>query len=116
MGWYKILAPILLMLSVIDFALAAPVVVQEHQVSPPRPDPWPANAADRTNVPPISRSSDSGHWREQEPRQHNLKSRTDLHQQSGRKITDISGPAGNAYRFLRVMKPYMVTPETGGRL
>jgi hypothetical protein len=38
------------------------------------------------------------------------------HQQSGRKITDISGPAGKVYRFLRVMKPYMVTPETGGRL
>ena len=44
--------------------------------SPVRRDPsikWPANAADRTNaVPPaIPRSPDSGHWLEQEPRQHN---------------------------------------------
>jgi hypothetical protein len=81
------------MLSVIDFALAAPVVVQEHGVhvsvvnaakdgaatSPLRRDPsdkWLASAADRTNPPPIPRSSDSGHWREQEPRQHNPRPRT----------------------------------------
>ncbi|KAF8502018.1 hypothetical protein F5888DRAFT_1800527 [Russula emetica] len=82
------------MLSVIDFALAAPVVVQEHEVrvsvvdaakdgtatSPLRwypSDKWPANAADRTNTPPILGSSNSGHWREQQPRQHNPRSRTD---------------------------------------
>jgi hypothetical protein len=82
------------MLSVIDFALAAPVATQEHEVrvsvggaandgaamSPPlRPDPsdkWPANAADRTNAPPIPRSSDSGHHGEQESRQHNPRSPT----------------------------------------
>ncbi|KAN0114077.1 hypothetical protein V8E52_007053 [Russula decolorans] len=91
---YKILARILLMLSVIDFALTAPVAVQKHQVRvsavdaakdrtatlPLRRDPsdkWLANAADRTNVPPIPRSSDSGHWREHEPRQHNPRPRTD---------------------------------------
>jgi len=56
-------------LSVIEFALAAPVVVQEHEV---RVSVVPANAAvDRTNAPPIRRLLDSpGHWREQEPRQH----------------------------------------------
>jgi hypothetical protein len=76
------------MLSVIDFALAAPVVVREHEVrvsvvdaakggtatSPLRRDPsdkWLANAADRTNAPTIPRSSESVHWREQEPRQYN---------------------------------------------
>jgi hypothetical protein len=77
------------MLSVIEFAaLAAPVVVQEHEVrvsvvgaakdgtatSPLRRDPsdkWLANAADRTNAPPIPRSSDSGYRGAQEPRQHN---------------------------------------------
>jgi hypothetical protein len=95
---YKILARILLMLSVIDMALAAPVIVQKHEVrvgmvdtvkdgtatseSPlrrDRSDKWLlANAADRTNAPPsIPRSSDSGHWREQEPRQYNPRPRTD---------------------------------------
>ena len=79
----KILASILLMLSGIDFALAAPVFVQERGVRvsvvdaandgtalPLRrdqSDKWPANAADRTNAPPIPRS---GYWREQVPRQH----------------------------------------------
>ena len=98
MKWYKILAQILLISSVVDFVLAAPVVVQEHKVrisvvdaakdgtdtSPLRRrrgrDPsgkWPANAADRTNAPPIPRSSDSGHWREHEPRQHNPRPRTE---------------------------------------
>jgi hypothetical protein len=88
MRWYKILARILLMLSVIDFTLAAPVVVQEHEVRisvdtakdgtatlPLRRDPsdkWLANAADPTNAP---RSSDSGHWRGQEPKQHNPRRR-----------------------------------------
>ena len=97
MRWYKILAQILLILSVIGFAPAAPVVVQEHDVrvsgvdaandetapSRLRRDPWQANssAADRTNAPLIprssARSSDSGHWREQqEPRQHKPRSRT----------------------------------------
>jgi hypothetical protein len=76
--------------SVIDFALAAPVVAQKHEVRVNavdaandgtatlalRRDPsdkWLANAADRTNALPIPRSSDSGHRREQpeEPRQHN---------------------------------------------
>jgi hypothetical protein len=90
---YKIL---LLILSVIDFALAAPMVVQEHEVrvsavdaandgaamSLLRWDPsdkWPANAADRTNAPLIPRSSDSGHHREQEQesRQHDPRSPTD---------------------------------------
>jgi hypothetical protein len=94
MRWYKILARIFLLLSVIDFALAAPVVLQEHEVrvsvvdaakggtatSPLRRDTsnkWLANAADRTNAPLIPRSSESGHWREQEPRQPNPRSRTD---------------------------------------
>src|SRR6266852_6404872 len=89
---YKILALILLtMLSFIDLALTAPVVVQEHEVrvsvmdttidgtatSPLRRDPsdkWPA---DWTNTPWIPRWSDSGHWREHVPRQYNLRSRTD---------------------------------------
>jgi hypothetical protein len=89
---YKILARILLMFSVIDFALAAPVAVQKHEVrvsmvdtvkdgtatSPLRRDLSDKNAADRTNaLPPIPRSSDSGHWREQEPRQYNPRPRTD---------------------------------------
>jgi hypothetical protein len=86
MRWYQTLARVLLMLSVIDFALAAPVAVQEHEVrvsvvdaamdgtatSPLRQDPsdkWLANAADRANAPPTLRSPDSGHWREHEPRQ-----------------------------------------------
>jgi hypothetical protein len=90
MRWYKTLARVLLMLSVIDFALAAPVAVREHEVrvsvvdaakdgiatSPLRQDPsdkWLANAADRANAPPTLRSPDSGHWREQEPRQNNLR-------------------------------------------
>ena len=96
MRWCKIPAGILLMLSVIDIALAAPVPVKEHQVrvsvvdaakdgtgtSSLRRDPsdkWLANAADRTNAPPIPipRSSDSGDWREQEPRQHKPRSGTD---------------------------------------
>ena len=82
--------------SVINFALAAPVVVQEHGVrvsemdvakdgtatSPPSLrrdllDKWLENAADWTNGLPIPRSSDSGHWQEEEPMQHNLRSRTD---------------------------------------
>jgi hypothetical protein len=88
MRWYKILVQILLIPSVIDFALAAPVVVQEHEVrvsvvgaandrtatSSLRRDPsnkWPANAPDAPPTP-ILRSSD---WRES--RQHNLRSRTD---------------------------------------
>ena len=74
MRWYKRLARILLILSVIDFMLAAPVVVQKRKVHvsgvDDRTDPsgkwWLANAAD-----PIPRSWDSGHWLEQEPRQHN---------------------------------------------
>jgi hypothetical protein len=91
MRWYKIL---LLILSVIDFALAAPVVVQEHELrfsvvdtandgaamSLLRWDPsdkWPADAADWTNAPLIPRSSDSGHHREQESRQHDPRSPTD---------------------------------------
>jgi hypothetical protein len=82
------------MLSIFNFALAAPVVVQEHEMhvsvvdaakdrtatSSLRRDPsdkWLANAADRTNPPPILRSSDSGHWREQEPGQRNPRSRGD---------------------------------------
>ena len=86
MQWYNILARILLMLSVIDFALAAPVVVREHDsmadngiaVSPLRPDPsWSANAVDQINAPPIPRSSDLGDWWEQEPGYHNPRSRTD---------------------------------------
>ena len=85
MRWYKRLARILLILSVIDFTLAAPVVVQNRALhvsgaddrtdtSPLRRDPsgkWLANAVDRTNALPIPRSWDSGHWLEQEPRQHN---------------------------------------------
>jgi hypothetical protein len=100
------------MLSIIDIALAAPVVVQEHEVrvsvvdaakdgtamSPLRWDPsdkWLANAADRTNAPSIPRSSDSGHWREQEPRQHNPSSpqgNTDLNPSPyrGQGLTDNS--------------------------
>ena len=86
MRWYKILARILLMFSIIDFALAAPVVVQERGVrvsvvdpvkdetvtSALRRDPsdkWPANAADWTNEPPIPRSLDS------RPGQHNPRQR-----------------------------------------
>ena len=72
------------MLSVINFALAAPVVVQKREMhvseavdsrtdsSPLRRDSlgkWLANAADRTNALPIPRSS-SGPWLELEPRQH----------------------------------------------
>ena len=85
------------MLSVINFALAAPIVIQKPEVrvgelgaakdgtatSPLslRRDPldkWPANAAlaDWTNGLPIPRMSDSGHWHE-EPRHHNLRSQTD---------------------------------------
>ena len=72
MQWYKILARILLLFSVLDFALAAPVVagVREHEVRVSVMDAAKdglANAADRINVP---RSSDSGHWREHEPRNH----------------------------------------------
>jgi len=80
MRWYKIVARIFLMLSIIDFALAAPVVVQKHSgvdaakdgktTSPLRWDP-------STNALPTSRSSDSGHWQEQEPGQDDLRSRTD---------------------------------------
>ena len=96
MQWYRILARILLMLSVIDFALAAPVLVQEHEVrvsvvdaakdgiatSPLRWNPsdkWLANAADRTIAPPvpIPRSLDSVNWQEQEPRRYNPRPRTD---------------------------------------
>jgi hypothetical protein len=96
MQWYKILARILLMLCVTDFALAAPVTVQGHEVrvrvvdavkpvqdetatSPLRRGPsdkWLMNAAGLTNAP-IPRSSDSGHWRDQEPRQHDSRSRTE---------------------------------------
>jgi hypothetical protein len=87
MRWYKILARILLMLSVIDFALAAPVVIQEHEVrvnvvdaakdGTAPSDKWPTNAADRTNTPMIPESSNSGHWRQQKPRQHNPRSPMD---------------------------------------
>jgi hypothetical protein len=94
MQWYRILAQILPILSVINFALAAPVVVQQHEVrasvvdltndgtttSALRRDPsfkWPASVADQTNASPISRSSDSGILRGQEPMQHNLRSPTD---------------------------------------
>lgn len=84
------------MLSVIDFGLAVPVVVQQHEArvsmvgadkdgtastSPLQrdlSDKWLANAMDdQTNAPPIPRPSDSGHWREWEPRQHNPSLRTD---------------------------------------
>jgi hypothetical protein len=66
MQWYKKLAQILLLLSVIDFALAAPVVAQEHEMRVSVVDA----AIDGTNAPPIPipRSSDSGHWREHNPR------------------------------------------------
>jgi hypothetical protein len=81
------------MLSVIDFAFAAPVVVQEREVrvsvvdaandgtarSTLRRDQsgkWPANVADRTDAPLIPRLSDSGYWRKQVPR-YNPGSRTD---------------------------------------
>jgi len=84
MRWYRILTRIVPILSVVDFALAAPVVVREHEVrvsvvgaakdgtAPSIPDKWLANATGRTNAPPIPRSSDSVHWREQEqePRQY----------------------------------------------
>ena len=95
---YKILTGILLMLSVIDFAFAAPVVVQERDVrvsvvdatndgttrSPLRrdqSDKWPANAADRTGAPLIPRLSDSGYWRKQ-VQKHNPESRTDSNEPS----------------------------------
>ena len=82
MQWSKILTWIPLILSIIDFALAAPVVVQNRGVgisgvgaskdgtatSPLRRDP-------STNALPTARSLDSGHWQEQEPRQHDLVSR-----------------------------------------
>ena len=83
------------MLSVINFALTAPVAVREHEVrvsvvdaakhrtatSPLRRDPsdnWPVNMVDRTNAPPILRLPDSGYWREQEPTQNNPRSLIDL--------------------------------------
>ena len=70
------------MLSIIDLALAAPVVVQNRGVgisgvgaskdgtsTPPlRRDPL-------TNALPTARPLDSGHWQELEPRQHDLMSR-----------------------------------------
>jgi hypothetical protein len=65
MRWYKIPAWILLMLSVIDFALAAPVVAQKHEVRASAED------AAKDGTLPVPRSSGSGHRREQEPRQHN---------------------------------------------
>jgi hypothetical protein len=90
------------MLSVIDVAPTAPVLVQEHEMRvsvvdaakdgtatlPLRRDPsdkWLANAADRTNTPPIpiSSSSDSGHWWEQDLRQHNPRPRRDLNDSPG---------------------------------
>ena len=78
MGRYKILARFILMISVIDFALAAPVVVQKRALHVSGEDDGTdtsplrlANAAYRTNTLPIPRPSDSGHWLEQEPRQHN---------------------------------------------
>jgi len=83
------------MLSVINFAFAAPVVVQEHEVrvrevdaakdgiatSPPSLgqgplDKWLANAVGWANGLQIPRSSNLGHWQE-EARQDNLRSRTD---------------------------------------
>ena len=79
MRWYKILAQIFLMLSIIDFALTAPVVVQKHSGVDAAKDGkttyslWDPS----TNALPTPRSSDSGHWKEQEPRQHDLRSRTD---------------------------------------
>ena len=72
------------MLSIIDSMLAAPVVVQKREVgisgvddasedgtatSPLRRDP-------STNALPTPISLDSGHWQEQEPRKHDLMSRT----------------------------------------
>jgi len=86
MRWYKILAQILLMLPVIDFALAAPVVVQEHEVrvsvvdaakdgTAPLPPQRDLSYKRLANAQPIPRSSDSGHWREQ--RQYSLRLRTD---------------------------------------
>ena len=71
MQWYKILARILLLFSVIDFALTAPVVVREHEVVDSAKDGL-ANAADRINVP---RTSDSGHGWEHEPKQRNPRPR-----------------------------------------
>ena len=87
MRWYKILAWILLMPSVIDFALAAPVVAQKHEIrasavdavkdgtaTPPRrhdpSDNWTADAAYQTNALPVPRSSGSDHGWEQKRRQH----------------------------------------------
>ena len=73
------------MLSVIDFAFAAPVVVQKRELRVSVVDAandgaamalrrgesgkWPTNAADRTNAN-APRSSDSGYWRKHVPRQH----------------------------------------------
>ncbi|KAI0272018.1 hypothetical protein BGY98DRAFT_180955 [Russula aff. rugulosa BPL654] len=70
---YKILTGILLMLSVIDFAFAAPVVVQEREVRVSVVDA----ANDGTARSPLRRDqSDSGYWRKQVPR-YNPGSRTD---------------------------------------
>src|SRR6266403_5657263 len=54
MRGYKIVAQILLMLSVINFALTAPVVVREHEVRAiePNDEPGPSNPA-----PPIDSPS-----------------------------------------------------------
>ena len=81
---YKILARTFLAISIINFALAAPVAVKKYEVrvkgvdvakdgtttSPPRRD-------SSTNALPTPRSSDPGYWQEQERRQLDLASRTD---------------------------------------
>ena len=78
MQWYKILARVLLLFSVLDFALAAPVVasVREHEVRVRMVDAAKdglADAGDWINAP----GSFSGHWREHEPRQHDPTDPTD---------------------------------------
>jgi hypothetical protein len=93
MRWHKIVAHIvLLILSVINLASAAPLLVQEiHEVrvdvvDVPKnkittlqkgwdtPDKWRRNAAGWTNTPPSARSSHSDHWSEQELGVHNARS------------------------------------------
>ena len=71
MRWYKKLARILLVLSVIDFALAAPVVAQGHEVRISVVDA----AIDGKGAPTISGRSGSTH--EQVPREDNPGSSTD---------------------------------------
>ena len=74
---YKMLARVLLVFFVVDFALAAPAVIQKPRVRVSRVDAVKDEMATSLLRRDSSGKWSTGHWREQESRQHNQRPRDD---------------------------------------